>query len=591
MPAAGILLIILVSLPSLLTAQPDIEWIRILGYDDSDGAYAVCLTEEGRIGVAGTSDQYIGDQESNDVCVAALTLDGDSIFVRTYGGNGYDVATGIVPAGNNGFLVSGFWGGRAFFMKVDSTGGVIWRRIYEDEGACVMRRLIATREGNYLMSGESRANGFAAWLLMIDGEGEIIWSRLYRGDRNHQSGNKVIQTSDGGFILAGGGYTADRQDREATVWKVDSEGDLEWVTTFGTERSDGAIGVAEARDGDYVVGWFSTAIGETEQALLARLSPDGELLWMTNVEGDIIGNVVPKSLDDGFVFAGLKLGREECWMGGLNEGGELIWEIGIEGTSLSGLTDVTETPDHRYLAVGMKDNARGEPTRDNFIIVLTEPDPLVDTEAPLRPLVETHRFGDVPRGSLSVWRLGFVNREYRYGMFLAQETVEGGEVFACEIDTTQRVYPGDTVYVDIGFLPVEQRSYDGVIRFVTGTERHFHTFEVSLTGRGIPPNDAPDSDDRTAPLHFSITEVFPNPFNSVTRITYGLPESADLTLRIYDLTGREVITLVQGQQRAGYYRALWDGKNASGVSVGSGMFFVKMETPKATHVAKMTLVK
>lgn len=95
----------------------------------------------------------------------------------------------------------------------------------------------------------------------------------------------------------------------------------------------------------------------------------------------------------------------------------------------------------------------------------------------------------------------------------------------------------------------------------------------------------------TIPKEYFLDQDYPYPFNAVTRITFGLPEAADVKLRIFDLMGREVTTLIQGQQRAGYYRVQWDGKNADGVPVTSGIYFVRLETPKVTKVSKMTLVK
>jgi len=93
------------------------------------------------------------------------------------------------------------------------------------------------------------------------------------------------------------------------------------------------------------------------------------------------------------------------------------------------------------------------------------------------------------------------------------------------------------------------------------------------------------------PTEYSLDQNYPNPFNAVTQIKYALPEATDVKLRIYDLSGREVITLIQGPQKAGYYRMLWDGRNSGGTQVASGMYFVRLETPAFTKVNKMTLVK
>jgi hypothetical protein len=74
----------------------------------------------------------------------------------------------------------------------------------------------------------------------------------------------------------------------------------------------------------------------------------------------------------------------------------------------------------------------------------------------------------------------------------------------------------------------------------------------------------------------------PNPFNPFTRITYSLPEEGSVSLAIYDLQGREVISLFEGHRKAGYYNAMWDGRNGLGYSVGSGMYFARLIVSSGT---------
>jgi hypothetical protein len=95
----------------------------------------------------------------------------------------------------------------------------------------------------------------------------------------------------------------------------------------------------------------------------------------------------------------------------------------------------------------------------------------------------------------------------------------------------------------------------------------------------------------SSPKLFHLGTVYPNPFNSTTQISYALPKESAVSLRVFDLMGREVVTLLQNHQKAGYYRVLWDGKNAAGIQVGSGMYFLQMETEGFRKVSKMMLVR
>jgi len=84
-------------------------------------------------------------------------------------------------------------------------------------------------------------------------------------------------------------------------------------------------------------------------------------------------------------------------------------------------------------------------------------------------------------------------------------------------------------------------------------------------------------------LNFSIRI---NPFDAVTRLTYGLPAAGKIHLSIYDLNGREIATLFSGDQAAGMHSASW---NAEGVP--SGVYFCRLSTPTQSFSQKVVLVK
>jgi hypothetical protein len=83
----------------------------------------------------------------------------------------------------------------------------------------------------------------------------------------------------------------------------------------------------------------------------------------------------------------------------------------------------------------------------------------------------------------------------------------------------------------------------------------------------------------------------PNPFNPSTTIHYTIPADGPVRLAVYDLSGRLVHRLVDGPQLAGRHAAEWDGRDASGRSLGSGVFFYRLETGAVTETRKMTMVK
>lgn len=88
------------------------------------------------------------------------------------------------------------------------------------------------------------------------------------------------------------------------------------------------------------------------------------------------------------------------------------------------------------------------------------------------------------------------------------------------------------------------------------------------------------------PTEYSLAQNYPNPFNPSTTINYELPESGQVTLKIYDLLGKEVATLVNEKMEAGRYSATFNGS-----ALSSGMYFYKITAGSFTAVKKMALIK
>jgi len=98
------------------------------------------------------------------------------------------------------------------------------------------------------------------------------------------------------------------------------------------------------------------------------------------------------------------------------------------------------------------------------------------------------------------------------------------------------------------------------------------------------------------PLETKLHPNYPNPFNPETWIPYQLAEDADITIRIYNTAGLVVRTLFAGYQTSGYYlsrseAAYWDGRNASGEPVASGVYIYELATPTFKQTRRLVVVK
>jgi hypothetical protein len=101
----------------------------------------------------------------------------------------------------------------------------------------------------------------------------------------------------------------------------------------------------------------------------------------------------------------------------------------------------------------------------------------------------------------------------------------------------------------------------------------FGITDVAMTDMGVPEA-------------YSLNQNYPNPFNPSTRITYSIPENAKVTLKVYNMLGQEVESLVNEEQQKGNYSALFEANKFA-----TGVYFYRLEAGKFTGTKKMLLLK
>jgi hypothetical protein len=88
------------------------------------------------------------------------------------------------------------------------------------------------------------------------------------------------------------------------------------------------------------------------------------------------------------------------------------------------------------------------------------------------------------------------------------------------------------------------------------------------------------------PKQYRLNQNYPNPFNPSTKISYQLPKSSFVTLKVYDIIGREVSTLVNGEQNAGQYEVTFDGSR-----LASGVYFFRLQAGGFVQTKKLVVMK
>jgi len=93
------------------------------------------------------------------------------------------------------------------------------------------------------------------------------------------------------------------------------------------------------------------------------------------------------------------------------------------------------------------------------------------------------------------------------------------------------------------------------------------------------------------PETYALHQNYPNPFNPTTTIRFDIPETGFASLRIYDVLGREVVTLMHEEIPAGKHAYSWNGKDMYGRMAATGIYFYRLKTTGYTKTRKMLLVK
>ncbi len=113
---------------------------------------------------------------------------------------------------------------------------------------------------------------------------------------------------------------------------------------------------------------------------------------------------------------------------------------------------------------------------------------------------------------------------------------------------------------------------------------HIEYFTITLS-------TATDQESALIPTTYYLNQNYPNPFNPSTTIEYGLPESGQVELTIFNALGQKVMTLVNKDQQAGIHRVVWNGTNDRGIRVASGMYLYRIKANGTTNIKRLLLIK
>ena len=285
-----------------LTLDGNVLWERTWGGGGYEQADSVVLAEDGGYYIFGETDSYgAGDR---DFFVLRITEDGDEEWFKTYGGAGREWPYGMLQLSNGELLIYGFTesiaGGRdEYAIRLAQDGDIIWEYTVESSGEQLVMDALETAEGDLVLAVNVEEDG---QLVKLTADGSIEWAHRYELS-GWQYASQVAQTENGGFLLVG--FSMSMSPRQADTWlaRCTSNGELEWETSFGDSTFDDyANSLLRLSDGSYLTGAIANGV------LLSNIEEDGNVLWRRSLLGPqtVYGGMALTQLEDGgYLVAGL----------------------------------------------------------------------------------------------------------------------------------------------------------------------------------------------------------------------------------------------------------------------------------------------
>ena len=379
------------------------DYINTLAIPAPDGGLLlglVTLSNDGDI---------TGNHGGTDVSLMKINATGIIQWQKCYGGTGQESIEKLIQTTDGGYIisvgtnsndgdVSGNHGGEdSWIFKINAIGTIQWQKCIGGNGQDYLGDITATSDGGDVLENTS-AGG---WVVKINDLGVIQWQKVYDTDSAESKFSRILQTSDGGYALAGltqlESFTGFHGAADALVAKINQTGTIQWQKCYGgSGAEDGLNAFITTNDGGYIFsiqtesndGDVSGNHGASD-CWVVKLDASGEILEQNcyggpDGEG---GGYIQKTLDGGMilsvstdanegVFSDNQGGSDACSIK-FSSTGVIQWQKCFGGTGDDG-GGVFQLADGTYMAGGLTYSNNGDisgnhntTSSDGFLIKLT----------------------------------------------------------------------------------------------------------------------------------------------------------------------------------------------------------------------------
>ena len=449
----------------------------------------------------------------------------------------------------------------------------VWDRTFGGDSADYARCLLPARDGGYFISGVTRSFGSGDqdfWLVKTTADGDSLWSKSIGGPY-HENGYSMDTTNDGSVVLAGWSWSF--SGGIGFLSKINSDGDSIWSRIYG----GGTVGpmimsVSQTSDGNFTLSGFRTWINSHQIGYwMARANSSGDTLWNKGYGADEFNRCFTAlhTSDGGYLLVGWTghqdFQPEHCLVIKTDQNGDSLWGQMYE--MRSEFYKAAESNNGDYLI--LCDSTYGSAIFTNALRISSNGNPL--------------------------WHHTWIDRE----LSCALPTTDGGFILGGSIAASPQTSDLLLQRIDADGNDLWSWTYDrGNQEGCTAILRHSEGGLVLAGNTGMngmsdfwlirttTPDLNSDHVHINRPRCFSLDQNYPNPFNAQTEIQFDMFKTANASLVVYNLLGREVSILVNGSLAAGLHRTPFYGQN-----LPSGVYVYRLSVGDQSISKRMMLLK
>ena len=443
-----------------------------------------------------------------------------------------------------------------------------------------------TDDGGFILTGFTRSfdvSGRDVYLVKLDAAGSQEWDTPLGGVAN-DVGEAVIQTSDGGYLVAGNFNIGSTYTKEGLLIKVDADGQEQWQQTYGGSGEDEFMGVVECAAGGYAMAGHTNSFGGGHKGWIVRVDAAGDLQWQRFVSlaghGDdhftgLVETPAGDLVASGYSGDGNTFPSFNANITALDATGTQLWSRTFDASNYDRAYAISGAPDGGFALAGKS------------LSMMT----IWHTDASGNMLWVQH-FGTITGGdgyavmptSDGGYLLGGHNYDYDLEgqLYLAKVDARGNALW-------ERRYGGPGSEACRALAETPEGNY--ALAGITNSFGNGDDDLLLLLVEG--PNDlAAVEGERPASVLSHTLSAYPNPFNPEATVSFSLAKATVTTVNVMDSRGRHVKTLLSGAAlAAGPYTIRWDGHDDAGHTLGSGVYLVRVGAGGEWATSKLTMLK